>query len=152
MSAADDLAKIKERIAKARQKAQEIKLAHEREKAAEEAAKAEAAQEAPEVPESKGDDFSVYVGSVDYSVRKEELAEFFSACGEIKRCTIIADHYTHKPKGYAYIEFSDMDGVENALKLNDQLLKGRQLVVRKKRENKPNMHRSRGPRRHFRRQ
>jgi hypothetical protein len=30
---------------------------------------------------------------------------------------------------FAYIEFADKESVENALKLNDSLLKGRQLKV-----------------------
>ena len=36
---------------------------------------------------------------------------------------------------FAYIEFANKEGVENALKLDDTLFKGRQLKVRKERQN-----------------
>jgi polyadenylate-binding protein 2 len=94
------------------------------------------------------DDHSVFIGSVDFSVKKEELIEFFGNCGEIVRCTVQTDHYTHKPKGYAYIEFSNLDGVENALKFDGHVLKGRTIQVRRKRANSPQM----SVRRRFRRQ
>jgi polyadenylate-binding protein 2 len=93
------------------------------------------------------DDNSVFVGGLDFSVRKEDLIEFFENCGEIKRCTIQEVHYTHKPKGYAYIEFSDVEGVENALKFDGKVLKSRIIQVRRKRANVPKPH----PRRRFRR-
>jgi hypothetical protein len=51
--------------------------------------------------------------------------EFFQACGQITRCTIRADPFTHKPNGSASIEFSSLEGVQNALKLDTQLFRGR---------------------------
>jgi polyadenylate-binding protein 2 len=100
-----------------------------------------------EAPEASSPDHSIFVGSVDFSVRKEELMEFFENCGQITRCTIQADHFTHKPKGYAYIEFADLEGVENALKFDGHFLKSRNIQVRRKRQNSPKLH----PRRRFRR-
>jgi RNA recognition motif-containing protein len=105
---------------------------------------------AVEARSAPADDHSVFVGSVDFSVRKEQLEEFFEACGQIKRTTIITDHFTHKPKGFAYVEFVELDGVENALLLDDHLLAGRNIKVCRKRENKPKPG-GRAPRRRFRR-
>jgi RNA recognition motif-containing protein len=93
------------------------------------------------------DDHSIFVGSVDFSVTKEELTEFFQPCGLITRCTIRTDHFTHKPKGHAYVEFAELDGVENVLKLDSALFRGRNLQIRRKRGQKP-----KPPRRRFRRQ
>jgi polyadenylate-binding protein 2 len=101
----------------------------------------------PSTYKPPSDDHSVYVGSVDFSVCKEELIDFFQACGQITRCTIRSDPFTHKPKGYAYIEFAEIEGVENALKLDNQLFHGRMLQVRRKRAQKP-----KPGRRRFRRQ
>jgi polyadenylate-binding protein 2 len=111
--------------------------------------------EAPLTPEQieaakqRSIEHSVYVGSVDWSVKKEQLERYFQACGTIKRATIAVDHFTHKPKGYAYIEFAELSGVENALRLNEHLLAGRTIKVTRKRENKPIPYRR--PRRRFRR-
>jgi polyadenylate-binding protein 2 len=93
------------------------------------------------------DDHSVFVGSVDFSVCKEELMEYFQPCGQITRCTIRTDPYTHKPTGSAFIEFAELEGVENALKFDNQLFRGRELQVRRKRTDKP-----KPGRRRFRRQ
>ncbi len=81
-------------------------------------------------PSSDVDSRSVYVGNVDYSVTPEELQSFFSSCGTVSRITILCDKFTGHPKGFAYVEFADMEGVANAMLLNESEFKGRQLKVR----------------------
>lgn len=96
---------------------------------------------------------SIYVKNVDYLATREEVIEHFKECGKINRVTILTDKYTGNPKGfanvspqnlslinskrYAYIEFEDAEGVENAKLLSDSLLRGRQIKVLPKRTNKP---------------
>ena len=87
------------------------------------------------------DSRSVHVSNVDYSTTCEELQAFFQACGAINRITILCDKFTGHPKGYffscanthavrfAYVEFSDVDGVANAMALNETEFKGRILKV-----------------------
>lgn len=74
-----------------------------------------------------------YVGQVDYDATPDELQSHFEACGTINRVTILCDKFSGRPKGYAYIEFADKDGSENALALDNSLFKGRNLKVRSKR-------------------
>lgn len=83
------------------------------------------------------DEHSVYIGQVDYSATIEEIRAHFSACGTINRITIMTDKHTGQPKGFAYVEFVEKEGVDNALKLDDTTLKGRQLKVLPKRQNLP---------------
>lgn len=131
----------------ARRKQEEEEQAKLAEQKAQEAAPEEQDAVDPAALKVAANDHSVFLGGVDYAVTEIDLRRNFDACGEIKRCTIV--HYPNgRPKGYAYIEFSDMQGVENALKLNGCLtLKGREIVVKPKRENKPGLKRS--PRRKF---
>jgi polyadenylate-binding protein 2 len=75
------------------------------------------------------DSRSVYVGNVDYSVAPDELQAFFASCGTVSRITILCDKFTGHPKGFAYVEFADMEGVTNAMMLNESEFKGRQLKV-----------------------
>jgi len=89
---------------------------------------------------------SVYVKNVDYSSTKEEVGDFFKSCGKITRVTIITDKYTGNPKGYAYIEFADKEGAENAIYLSDSTFKGRTISVTPKRTNVPFRGRGRGRR------
>lgn len=70
-----------------------------------------------------------YVGQVDYDATPNELQSHFEACGTINRVTILCDKFTGRPKGYAYIEFADLDGAENALTLENSVFKGRNLKV-----------------------
>eukprot|EP00245_Coleochaete_scutata_P002759 TRINITY_DN13856_c0_g1_i1.p1 TRINITY_DN13856_c0_g1~~TRINITY_DN13856_c0_g1_i1.p1 ORF type:complete len:223 (-),score=53.02 TRINITY_DN13856_c0_g1_i1:696-1364(-) len=81
---------------------------------------------------------SVYVGNVDYACTPEELQQHFQACGTVNRVTILTDKVGH-PKGFAYVEFLEVDAVANALLLNESELHGRPLKVLSKRTNLPGM-------------
>jgi polyadenylate-binding protein 2 len=86
-------------------------------------------------PES--DARSIYVGQVDYATTPEELQAFFQSCGVVNRITIVCDKFTNRPKGFAYVEFADKDGVANAMLLNETEFRGRQLKISPKRTNLP---------------
>ena len=80
---------------------------------------------------------SIYVGNVEYGATSEELALHFNLCGVVKRVTILCNKFDGHPKGFAYIEFTDTDSIQMALKLDESLFRGRQLKVMPKRTNKP---------------
>ena len=78
---------------------------------------------------------SVYVGNVDYGATAEELEQHFHGCGSINRVTILCNKFDGQPKGFAYVEFTDKDSVDTAMALDDSLFRGRQIKVRKSRQN-----------------
>eukprot|EP01012_Entosiphon_sulcatum_P028345 TRINITY_DN34257_c0_g1_i1.p1 TRINITY_DN34257_c0_g1~~TRINITY_DN34257_c0_g1_i1.p1 ORF type:complete len:247 (-),score=26.00 TRINITY_DN34257_c0_g1_i1:18-737(-) len=80
---------------------------------------------------------SVFVGNVDYTSTVEDLSRHFEVCGEIGRCTILANKFTGQPMGYAYIEFKDPASVAAALELNGSSFNNRELKVVRKRHNVP---------------
>uniref|UniRef100_A0A914YJ50 RRM domain-containing protein n=1 Tax=Panagrolaimus superbus TaxID=310955 RepID=A0A914YJ50_9BILA len=80
---------------------------------------------------------SVYVGNVEYAATPDQLEEHFRGCGPIERVTILSDKFTGHPKGFAYIQFTEIDGMQNALALDESLFLGRQIKVGMKRTNKP---------------
>ncbi|KAI3648700.1 hypothetical protein MP228_006554 [Amoeboaphelidium protococcarum] len=84
---------------------------------------------------------SIYVGNVDYETAAEELQAHFQDCGAINRVTILADKFTGRPKGHAYVEFADAKSVENALILSGTLFRNRMLQVTAKRTNIPGYNR-----------
>lgn len=84
------------------------------------------------------DSRSVYVGSVDYNCTPEELQQHFQSCGTVNRVTILTDKFG-APKGYAYIEFLEVDAVNNAVLLDNSELRGRNLKVVQKRTNLPGL-------------
>ncbi|XP_057736257.1 polyadenylate-binding protein 1-like isoform X1 [Arachis stenosperma] len=84
------------------------------------------------------DSRSIYVGNVDYACTPEEVQQHFQSCGTVNRVTILTDKFG-QPKGFAYVEFVEIDAVQNALLLNESELHGRQLKVSAKRTNVPGM-------------
>lgn len=76
---------------------------------------------------------SVYVGGLDDAVTSEELQEAFESCGNIQRVTVVMDHITRLCKGFAYVEFADEKGGQNAVLLNGTVVKGMSLKVCQKR-------------------
>ncbi|XP_039051917.1 polyadenylate-binding protein 1-like isoform X2 [Hibiscus syriacus] len=96
------------------------------------------------------DSRSIYVGNVDYACTPEEVQQHFQSCGTVNRVTILTDKFG-QPKGFAYVEFVEIDAVQNALLLNETELHGRQLKVSAKRTNIPGMKQYRGrPNSYFR--
>ncbi|KAM0864169.1 hypothetical protein ACQ4PT_044093 [Festuca glaucescens] len=83
---------------------------------------------ATEWDKSEVDARSIYVGNVDYACLPEEVQQHFEDCGTINRVTILTDDVGH-PKGFAYVEFLEVEAVQNALRLNDTELHDRRLKV-----------------------
>ncbi|XP_008786202.1 polyadenylate-binding protein 2-like isoform X1 [Phoenix dactylifera] len=100
---------------------------------------------ATQVEKEEVDSRSIYVGNVDYACTPEEVQQHFQSCGTVNRVTILTDKFG-QPKGYAYVEFVEVDAVQNALLLNESELHGRQLKVCAKRTNVPGMKQYRGRR------
>jgi len=93
---------------------------------------------------------SVYVGNIDYSATTDDLKDLFQDCGEINRITIMYNHYTGRSKGFAYVEFADVEGAKAAIALNGTELLSRALTIQQKRTNIPGMGRRRRRRGGFR--
>ncbi|KAK6923353.1 RNA recognition motif domain [Dillenia turbinata] len=96
-------------------------------------------------PNSHSLSLSHYDGRVDYACTPEEVQQHFQSCGTVNRVTILTDKFG-QPKGFAYVEFLEMEAVQEALLLNESELHGRQLKVLAKRTNVPGMKQYRGRR------
>lgn len=90
------------------------------------------------------DQRSIFVGNVDYGASPEEIQAHFQSCGSINRVTILLDKFTGHPKGYAYVEFTDPNLVQQAVSLNESVFRGRSLKVVPKRTNLPGYSNRRG--------
>merc|ERR1719163_34747 len=91
----------------------------------------------------EADSRSICVQQVDYSATPEELQEFFAGCGTVNRVTILCGK-GGQPKGFAYIEFAEVEAVEAALALHESDFKGRTLKISPKRTNLPSKGKGRG--------
>uniref|UniRef100_T1J3A5 RRM domain-containing protein n=1 Tax=Strigamia maritima TaxID=126957 RepID=T1J3A5_STRMM len=75
------------------------------------------------------DSRTIYIGNVAFCATTEELKRHFNACGFIKRVSIVSNKITGRPRGFAYIEFTDKNAVNAALVLNNSLFRERKIVV-----------------------
>lgn len=70
----------------------------------------------------------ILVLKVDYACTPEEVQQHFQSCGTVNRVTILTDKFG-QPKGFAYVEFLEVEAVQEALNLSESELHGRQLKV-----------------------
>ncbi|KAI6170347.1 RRM domain-containing protein [Aphelenchoides bicaudatus] len=92
-----------------------------------------------EEDKTTADSRSIFVGNVDFGARPAKLEAHFRSCGTINRVTILTDRYSGKPKGFAYIEFVEVEGKQNAMALDGSTFLYRKIKVTEKRTNKPGM-------------
>jgi RNA recognition motif-containing protein len=82
----------------------------------------------------------LFVGNLSYDVTESDLREFFSPVGPLTTVIIPMDRDTGKPRGFAFVEFSDQEQANEASsRLNDQPLKGRNVSINeaRARESRP---------------
>lgn len=77
----------------------------------------------------------LFVGNLPYSATEAALREYFSAVGPLSYVYLPLDRESGKPRGFAFVEFSERAQAEEAIrKFNDQLFMGRPLAVNEARE------------------
>jgi RNA recognition motif-containing protein len=80
----------------------------------------------------------VFVGNLSYDVTREELIQVFSAAGKVVDAKVPTDRETGKPRGFAFVEFENDEGVQRAVSLlNGQDMKGRSLRVNEAEDRPP---------------
>jgi polyadenylate-binding protein 2 len=85
---------------------------------------------------SEADKKSIFIGNVHFNTSIDELKELFGECGEIERATIAEDKFG-QAKGYAFMEFKEVESVSNAIGMDGTVFKKRKIKVIPKRTNLP---------------
>lgn len=72
----------------------------------------------------------VFVGNVSFDVQSDELESLFGQVGEVVEVFQPTDRESGRPRGFAFVEYSDAAGVEAAIERFDGFdLRGRNLRV-----------------------
>ncbi len=72
----------------------------------------------------------IYVGSLPFKMKEEELREIFEKYGEVSSAKIIIDKMTRQSKGFGFVEMPDDAQAKDAISnINGQEVMGRELVV-----------------------
>lgn len=64
---------------------------------------------------------TIFVGNLPWSADEERLEEVFSQCGDIKNTRIVRQSWTHKSRGFGYVEFEHEASVDDAVQLRLEL-------------------------------
>ncbi|KAK1467157.1 RNA recognition domain-containing protein [Colletotrichum melonis] len=81
-------------------------------------------QQLPERPP-----YTAHLGNLSYDATEETVNEFFEGC-DIISVRIIEDREQQRPKGFAYAEFKDLEGLKQALTLDGQTFQGRAIRIK----------------------
>lgn len=57
------------------------------------------------------------------------MTEFFDGCSVVS-VRIIEDREMQRPKGFGYVEFTDLDGLKKALDLDGESFQGRMIKIK----------------------
>jgi RNA recognition motif-containing protein len=73
---------------------------------------------------------NIYVGNLASDVSEEDLTNLFSTYGQVKEAKIIRDMFSQETRGFGFVEMPGQSEAQNAIKeLNNQNLKGKNIVV-----------------------
>jgi RNA recognition motif-containing protein len=88
---------------------------------------------------------NIYVGSLPYSVKNEQLQELFSAYGTVDAARVITDKFTGRSRGFGFVEMRSQAEAQRAIQaLNGTQLEGQTLVVNEARPQEKRTDRRRG--------
>ena len=79
-------------------------------------------------PAAAGGSSTVFVGNIPYTANEDLLQDFFSQCGDIKQVRL-AKLPTGELKGFAHVEFYELDSANKAVALAGQPIEGRAIKV-----------------------
>ncbi|KXX74190.1 putative RNA-binding protein sce3 [Madurella mycetomatis] len=73
--------------------------------------------------------FTAHLGNLSYDATVESVTEFFEGC-DVVSVRIIEDREQNRPKGFAYAEFADLEGLKTALTRDGVLFEGRNIRIK----------------------
>ena len=71
----------------------------------------------------------LYIGNLPYRLERQELEEFFAACGEISEIYLVKDRNKRRLKGFGFVTFVDEKAAKAALAMDGSDFQGRTLKV-----------------------
>jgi RNA recognition motif-containing protein len=73
---------------------------------------------------------NIYVSNLSFTVRDEDLKEYFAEYGEVTSAKVIMDKFTNRSRGFAFVEMPDENAAQKAIKeLDGSLVDDRSIKV-----------------------
>ncbi len=78
---------------------------------------------------------NIFIGSLPYTIKEDDLKGFFEEYGEVSSARIITDKMSGRSKGFGFVEMADDDAAKKAIEeLNGAEVEGRTIVVNEAQE------------------
>lgn len=85
----------------------------------------------------------LFVGSLPFSTKEDELRDLFSEAGNVESVALINDKMSGRPKGFGFVEMSTEDEANKAIEMfNGYDMNGRNIIVNMARPMEPRAPRS----------
>ena len=75
-------------------------------------------------------DKKVFVGGLPHGCSVEEIKSYFGKYGAVAEVDVKIDRGTNKPRGFAFVEYKDMQGAMDATKKQFQMFKDKRVEVK----------------------
>ena len=73
---------------------------------------------------------NIFIGNLTTKVGNDDLKEIFEEYGIVTSAKVIMDHYTGKSRGFGFVEMSNDEEAEKAIReLNGAELDGKKITV-----------------------
>ncbi len=88
---------------------------------------------------------NIYVSNLGYGVHDEDLNKLFEEYGSVSSAKVITDKFTSKSRGFGFVEMSDQQAAETAIReLNGKMIDGRPVRVSEARPREERSNRGEG--------
>jgi len=77
------------------------------------------------------DDRKLFVGALPQEAKDTDIKEYFGTYGEIENINLKMDPMTGRSRGFAFIVFKELAGIEAALKQTAHVVKGKKVTCKK---------------------
>jgi len=86
----------------------------------------------------KNEDRKIFVGGISYEVSDADLQQHFAKFGEVASANVKFDRITGRSRGFAFVEFANVEACQRALQTREQQIKNKAVEVKpaKSHENK----------------
>lgn len=73
---------------------------------------------------------NIFIGNLSPHMDESTLKTIFSEYGQIKSLNLVKDDYTHRSRGFGYVEmWSESDAVNAIRNLNNKSFNGKRMMV-----------------------
>jgi len=73
---------------------------------------------------------TIYIGNIPYSLKETDIEQLFAEFGSVVSVKIITDKFTHRSKGYGFVEMeNEQEGARAVENLGGKEVLGRNLKV-----------------------